>query len=289
MEKIMKTGTPPTVNQLIDMALEEDLGRGDITCRLTVPEGLPGMGRVIARQDMVVSGIDIFAAVMWRVDPTVEVLTLACDGTRVAKNEVIATVKGAVDSMLMAERVALNFLQRLSGTATLTRAFVDALPEGSNASLVDTRKTTPGMRWLERNAVRDGGGNNHRVDLAGGILIKENHVAAAGGVANAVRLCRKGAPHPLKVEVEVRTEAELDEALAAGADCIMLDNMTTDQMARCVREVKGRAILEASGGVSIETVAAIAATGVDIISVGAFTHSAPAADISFLIDGVAPL
>jgi nicotinate-nucleotide pyrophosphorylase (carboxylating) len=285
----MIPGTPPMVEQLIDMALEEDLGRGDITCRLTVPKSAVSSGRVIAKQALVVSGIHVFARVVKRVDPDTDVIIDIEDSTQAEPGAIIARVNGRVASMLMAERVALNFLQRLSGTATMTREFVDALPPDAKARLVDTRKTTPGMRWLERNAVLHGGGNNHRVDLAGGVLIKENHVAAAGGVARAVTLCRKNAPHPLRIEVEVRTEAELDEALEAGADCIMLDNMTPAQMAICVQKVNGRAILEASGGVSIETVAEIAATGVDIISVGAFTHSAPGADISFIIDGVRPV
>jgi len=285
----MKPGTPPTVSTLIDMALEEDIGRGDITCRLTVAQDLNATGHLIAKSNLVVSGIHVFAEVMKRVDSTLVVDIFVDDGQRVEKDALVAQVNGSVASMLMGERVALNFLQRLSGTATMTRAFMDALPENTTTSLVDTRKTTPGMRWLERNAVRDGGGNNHRVDLAGGVLIKENHIAAAGSVTRAVTLCKEGAPHPLKVEVEVRNEAELDEALAAGADIIMLDNMTVEQMAQAVKKVNGRAILEASGGVNLKTVAAIAATGVDIISVGGFTHSAPGADISFLIDGVKPV
>lgn len=184
----------------------------------------------------------------------------------------------------MAERVALNFLQRLCAVATLTKQYVDQLPRNSKTRITDTRKTTPGLRLLERDAVLHGGGCNHRVDLAGGVLIKENHIAAAGSVTRAVEQCLRGAPHPLKVEVEVRSEAELEEALTAGAQVVLLDNMTPDEIQRCVNIANHRAFLEASGGVTLDRVAQIAATGVDAISVGALTHSAPACDISFLLD-----
>lgn len=279
----MKTGTPPLVGQLIDIALEEDLGRGDVTTRLCVPEEARALGKVIAKADLVVSGLDVFAEVMARVDGETVVEEMLAEGTAVKKGAQLAVVKGRAASLLMAERVALNFLQRLCGTATVTRGFVDAVPEGCAVRLVDTRKTTPGMRHLERVAVLAGGGRNHRVDLGGGILIKENHIEAAGGVTQAVSRCKAEGPHPLKVEVEVTNETELKAALAAGADVVMLDNMTPDQMTECVKITAGRALLEASGGVSLDAVAVIARTGVDIISVGAFTHSAPSADISFLI------
>ncbi|MCK9523755.1 MAG: carboxylating nicotinate-nucleotide diphosphorylase [Proteobacteria bacterium] len=285
----MQPGTPPLVNQLIEMALEEDLGRGDITCRLTVPEDAHSQGHLIAKQSLVVSGIHVFAAVMRRVDPATRIHIEIGDGQSAQPGDIIARTDGRTASLLMAERVALNFLQRLSGTATLTRELVDALPPDATTRLVDTRKTTPGMRWLEREAVRHGGGHNHRVDLSGGVLIKENHAAAAGGVGRAIALCRQNAPHLLRIEAEVRNAAEFDEALLAGADCIMLDNMSPEQMAECVKKANKRVILEASGGVSRQTVADIAATGVDIISVGAITHSAPGADISFIIDGVTPV
>jgi nicotinate-nucleotide pyrophosphorylase (carboxylating) len=282
MDKILS----PLVEKIVDMALEEDVGRGDVTTRLTVPDGLETTGRIIAREDLVMSGGDLFAMIMQRVDPDIDVQIDVVDGQGAAVNDVLGVVKGPVASLLMGERVALNFLQRICGVATLTRRFVDRLPRGSTVRITDTRKTTPGLRLLERRAVLDGGGQSHRVDLAGGVLIKENHIVAAGSLAKAVRRCKQSAPHPLKVEVEVRNEAELNEALEAGADAILLDNMTVDELKRCAEKGNGRAFLEASGGVNLDNVALIAATGVDAISVGALTHSAPAADISFLLDTV---
>ncbi|MBN2714601.1 MAG: carboxylating nicotinate-nucleotide diphosphorylase [Deltaproteobacteria bacterium] len=280
----MTPGTPPLVGQIIDLALEEDLGRGDVTTRLCVPPNAKSEGRVIAKQDLVVCGLDIFEAVMKRVDPDTEIEIMVADGDRIEKGTLMAMAKGRTASLLMAERVALNFLQRICGTATMTRTFVDAIPENCSVRLVDTRKTTPGLRYLERAAVLVGGGNNHRVDLGGGILIKENHIRAAGSITAAVTNCKQQGPHPLRVEVEVTSQEEVNEALAAGADVIMLDNMSNPEMAQAVKLIGGRALVEASGGVNLQTVAGIARTGVDIISVGAFTHSAPAADISFLIN-----
>jgi nicotinate-nucleotide pyrophosphorylase (carboxylating) len=280
---------PPNVESIIKLAIEEDLGRGDVTSRLTVPRGARSRGRAIARSPLVVSGGDVFEAVMHGVDPGIRVDRVRADGERAAAGDVLLAVEGDTGSLLAAERVALNFLQRLCGVATLTRAFVDALPAGSRTRIADTRKTTPGLRFLEREAVRHGGGANHRADLAGGILIKENHAAAAGSVGEAVRLCRAGTPHPLRVEVEVRSRAELEEALAAGADAVLLDNMGPDELARCAGLARGRAVVEASGGVTLASLAAIAAAGVDVISVGGLTHSAPAADVSFLLDSVPPV
>ncbi len=277
---------PPMVHTLIDSAIEEDLGRGDITTRLTIDPNAKGSGRLVAKRPLVVSGLDVFARVCERVDPEVEVAPRIAAGGVAAAGDVLATARGPVASLLMAERVALNFFQRLCGVATLTRDFVERLPEGCPTRITDTRKTTPGMRYLERRAVIHGGGHNHRLDLSGGVLIKENHVAAAGGIAAAVTACRAGAPHPLRVEVEVRGLSELLEAIDAGADVVLLDNMTTAQVARCVQIVAGRLFVEASGGVSLDTVADLAAAGVDAISVGALTHSAPAADISFLLESV---
>lgn len=274
------------MHRIIELALEEDLGRGDVTTALAVPPGTVGVGRVVAREDLVVSGLEAFALVFEKTDPSVSVTPSAADGDRVGVGEVILLARGPLSSLLMGERVALNFLQRLSGVATLTRRFVDALPEGSRARIVDTRKTTPGMRALERMAVLHGGGFNHRVDLAGGVLIKENHVAAAGSIRAAVERCRAGAPHSLRVQVEVRDEDELREALTARADAVLLDNMGAKEVARCVEIVAGEAIVEASGGVSLATVEDLAGAGVDVISVGALTHSAPAADLSFLLEGV---
>jgi nicotinate-nucleotide pyrophosphorylase (carboxylating) len=271
--------------QLIDMALEEDAGRGDVTTRLAVPEGAVGSGRVVAKAEIVVAGLAVFEAVMHRVDERISIERCASDGARLHKGDVALRAKGPLSSILTAERTALNFLQHLSGVATLTRRLVDALPAGAKASIADTRKTTPGMRALERAAVLAGGGRNHRPDLAGGVLIKENHIAAAGSIEAAVSRCRAGAPHTLRIEIEVRDEGELERALAAGADIVMLDNMDAEQIRRCVALAANRVILEVSGGVSLENVAALAMAGVDVISVGAITHSAPAADLSFLLEG----
>lgn len=277
---------PPSVDQIIQTALEEDLGRGDITTRLTIPQNAKGNGRVIARQDMVVSGLSVFAKVNHFVDPSLALKLNTADGDNIKNGALIAEVSGAIASLLQAERVSLNFLQRLCGVSTLTRRFVDALPKNSKTKIADTRKTTPGLRFMERQAVLHGGGQNHRVDLAGGILIKENHIVAAGSIKEAVKKCLNGAPHPLLVEVEVQNITQLQEALDAGAQAVLLDNMTANEISKCVALVNGRAIVEASGGVNLKTLFAIAAAGVDVISVGALTHSAPAADISFLIDDV---
>jgi len=268
---------------MIDIALEEDLGRGDVTTRLCVPTDARATGRVLARTSLTASGMDVFAEVMRRVDEETSVTWHCREGDRVEAGSRMGEVAGRTASLLMGERVALNFLQRLCGTATMARRFADALPSGCAVRLTDTRKTTPGLRYLERRAVLAGGGTNHRVDLGGGVLIKENHIAAAGSISAAVGRRREQAPHPLRIEVEVTCDRELDEALAAGADIILLDNMTTDEIQRAVKKANGRALLEASGGVNLQTAADIARTGVSIISVGAFTHSAPAADISFLI------
>ncbi|HUT78638.1 MAG TPA: carboxylating nicotinate-nucleotide diphosphorylase [Polyangia bacterium] len=276
---------PPSVHALIDLALEEDAGRGDVTTRLCVPAGVHGSGSVSAKGGCVLSGLDVFAAVLERVDGETVCHAVAHDGDQVGAGGLVVEVEGRLSSLLVAERVALNFLQRLSGIATLTRRFVEALPAGSKARIVDTRKTTPGLRWFERRAVRHGGGGNHRADLAGGILIKENHVAAAGSIHVTVAACRAGAPHSLRVQVEVRDLAGLREALAAGADAVLLDNMTAGQVRECVEIAGGRVLVEASGGVELATVPALALAGVDVISVGALTHSAPAADLSFLVRG----
>jgi len=275
----------PSALKLIDLALDEDAGRGDVTTRLTVPADAIGEGRVIAKAEVVISGLAAFEAVMRRVDARIVVARRVSDGDAVERNTSILTAEGPLASLLLAERTALNFLQRLSGVATLTRRFVAALPPGSKAVISDTRKTTPGMRGLEKLAVLHGGGRNHRADLAGGVLIKENHIAAAGSIVAAIARCREGAPHSLRVEVEVRSEDDLRRAIDAGADAVLLDNMDPERIRRCAEIAGGRVVLEASGGVTLETVAAIAAAGVDVISVGALTHSAPAADLSFLLEG----
>ena len=267
---------------LVDLALTEDIGPGDITSLSTVAPGATAEGVMIAKQAGVISGIDVAAYVFERVDPEVIFIPKVANGTRVEAGQVIAALEGNARSVLAGERVALNLLQRLSGVATLTAEYVAAVA-GTNASIVDTRKTTPGLRALEKAAVRDGGGRNHRLGLSDGVLIKDNHLAAIGGadrVTRAIGLAKARAPHTAKVEVEVTTLAEAEEAAVAGADIIMLDNMSVAEMTEAVRIIAKRSLVEASGGVRLDTVGAIAATGVDIISVGALTHSAPALDIS---------
>ena len=263
---------------IVEAALAEDIGPGDITTALTVPEHAMSRAVISAREAGVIAGMDAAEMVFAAVDPIVRFERKVRDGERVASGERLAVVEGRSRSLLAGERVALNFLQRLSGIATATARFVD-LVAGTRAKITDTRKTTPGLRMLEKYAVRVGGGQNHRFGLHDGILIKDNHIAAAGGIRTAVEAAKKGAPHTLKVEVEVRTLDDLQEAMDAGADVVMLDNMDVEAMRRAVLMAGGRVVLEASGGVSEDTVAAVAATGVDIISIGALTHSVKALDI----------
>jgi len=274
----------PWIEKIIDFALEEDLGRGDVTTRLTVADELETVGRVFARQDLVMSGSEVWRKVVERVDAQVQTEIVVGDGEEASRGDLLMTASGKVASLLMAERVALNFLQRLCGVATVTRAYVKQIPVDCEVRIIDTRKTTPGLRFLERQAVLDGGGFNHRVDLSGGVLIKENHITAAGSVEMAIALCAAKAPHTLKIEVEVQTVEELQQALNAGVGAVLLDNMSLESMKRSVDLVAGRAYVEASGGVTLDRVEAIARTGVNGISIGALTHSAPAADITFLID-----
>lgn len=282
LETAADTQSHLVLDHLIDLALREDLAGGDVTSAAVVPEGTRARGTLLAKAPGVISGIEVAAAVFRRVDPDVAFTPLVTDGTRVEARTPIATVEGPARAILAAERVALNLLQRLSGVATLTARYLEAT-RGTRARIVDTRKTTPGLRVLEKAAVRHGGGHNHRFGLTDGILIKDNHLAAVGGpdrVAKAIARARDAAPHTLRVEVEVTTLDELRQALDAGADIVMLDNMDLEQMQQAVQLTYGRALLEASGGVTLETVPAIAATGIDLISVGALTHSAPALDIS---------
>jgi nicotinate-nucleotide pyrophosphorylase (carboxylating) len=269
----------PGLEEVVRRALEEDIGAGDITSRLVVPEEHRSRAVIVAKQDLVLAGVEAASAAFGLIDREVRQEWRHRDGDRVARGEAVCQLDGRSRSILAAERVALNFLQRLSGIATLTRRLNQAV-KPHKAVIVDTRKTTPGLRALEKAAVRAGGGANHRFGLADAILIKDNHIAAAGGVREAVLRARKGAPHLMKIEVEVSDLRGLKAALAAGAEVIMLDNMNVAAMAKAVRHVAGRVRLEASGGVSLDNVQAIAATGVDYISVGALTHSAPAADLS---------
>lgn len=278
--------------ELIDRAIAEDVGPGDWTTLWTVPEGAAACGRITAKAGGVVAGVALAAAVFHRLDPSLELRIERGDGAAVAPGDVVLTVRGGARAILTAERTALNFLQRLSGIATLTRRYVDAV-RGTGVRILDTRKTTPGWRLLEKAAVRAGGGCNHRVGLHDMVLIKDNHVAAAGGVARAVRRVREHGRPDVAVEVEVASRAQLEEALEAGVDRILLDNMGLEAMAEAVRAVhawsdatgRRRPTLEASGNVTLDRVRAIAETGVDDISVGALTHSAPALDLSLRTDG----
>ena len=272
---------PPAVERLIDLALDEDLGRGDATSEALVDAGARAGGAIVAKQALVLSGLDVAARVFERLE--CRATAQASDGDAVKKGALVMRVEGPARAVLGGERTALNFLQRLSGVATLTRAYADAVA-GTGAKVADTRKTTPGWRWLEKRAVRHGGGSNHRADLASGILIKDNHVALYG-VRGAVERARKTAAHSLRVEVEVTRIDQIDEALAARADVILLDNMTRDQITQSVAKIAKRAIVEVSGGVTLETIRSLAETGVDIISVGRLTHSAPAVDLSLELDG----
>jgi nicotinate-nucleotide pyrophosphorylase (carboxylating) len=271
----------PHVDRLIRTALEEDIGPGDVTTAATVAPGTLARAELVAKEDFLLAGIGVARRVFELLDEQVAFECLIEDGLAVKRGEVIAWLKGEAASLLQGERVALNLLQRLSGVATLTARFVEEIA-GTGATIVDTRKTTPGLRALEKYAVRIGGGGNHRMALYDGVLIKENHVAAAGGITTAITRARRQAPHTLKIEIEVRNLQEVAEALAAGADILLLDNMDLTQLRAAVEQVAGRAVTEASGGVNLETVRAIAETGVDLISVGALTHSYRSVDISML-------
>lgn len=275
----MDTAVRLQVLEIITRALAEDIGSGDITSDWTIPPDLHLKGDLVAKQVGVIAGLEVAALAFAAVDPGVQFTPLASDGDRVTRGTVVARVVGPARSILTAERTALNFLQRMSGIATDTRRFVDAVA-GTRAVILDTRKTCPGLRLLDKWAVRLGGGQNHRTGLYDMVLIKDNHIAAAGGITQAVRKARERVPRGILIEVEVKSLAELDEALALGVDRIMLDNMSLDDIREAVRRTQGRVKLEVSGGVTLSTVTKIAATGVDYISVGALTHSPQALDIS---------
>ena len=270
----------PQVERLVELALEEDLSLGDATSEATLDPAAAGEGEFLAKEDLVLAGTAVAARVLER-------LGASCrfergDGHLARSGEVVGTARGPIAALLAAERTALNFLQRLSGVATATRRCVEALEKaGAMARLLDTRKTTPGFRLLEKAAVRAGGGVNHRLSLGDGILIKDNHVAASGGVAEAVRRARARAGALLRIEVEVVDLAGLDAAIAAGADLVLLDNMDDAGIAEAVARASGRVRLEASGNMTLERLPRVAATGVDFVSMGAITHSARAVDLSF--------
>jgi nicotinate-nucleotide pyrophosphorylase (carboxylating) len=267
---------------LIDLAIAEDLGPGDITTEPIVGHGRSGTGVLVAKEPMVVAGLDVARAVFRRVDPAAVFTSRCADGERAESAATLAVVEGTLTGLLTGERTALNFLQRLSGVATLVRRYADAIA-GSGARLVDTRKTTPGWRTLEKYAVRMGGGQNHRMGLYDGVLIKDNHIAVAGGIAAAVKRVRRRVSHLTRIEVEVTSMEEVRQALSAGVEVIMLDNMNLDQVREAVSLIAGKALVEVSGNVTLENLPSLAFSGVDIISVGALTHSARAVDISMAI------
>lgn len=271
------------IDTIIASALAEDIHTGDITTTALLVESKQVSGFLKAKEELVVAGLDVAARVFATLDSATVFTPLVKDGDRVSSGTVIARMAGNAALLLQGERVALNLLQRMCGVATLTSRYVQAVA-GTKARIVDTRKTTPGLRVLEKYAVRVGGGINHRTGLYDGVLIKENHIVAAGGITEAVRRARAYIPHTLKIEIETENLDEVREAVAAGADIIMLDNMDTTTMKTAVELIAGRALVEASGGVNLQSVRAIAETGVDIISVGALTHSAPSMDISMLLE-----
>ncbi len=271
------------IERIVRTALEEDIGLGDITTEVTVAGDTIARAELVAKEDFTLAGIDVAAAVFKQLDPRVSFEKILTDGTHVRNGEVIAWIKGKATVLLQGERVALNLLQRMSAIASLTSRYVEEVA-GTKAVIVDTRKTVPGLRALDKYSVRMGGGRNHRIGLFDGVLIKENHVAAAGGIAAAITSAKEKLPHTLKIEVETRDLIEVQEALDAGADIIMLDNMSLEEMTKGVELIAGKALVEASGGVNLDRVHDIAVTGVDIISVGALTHSVTAADISMLFN-----
>ena len=274
----------PRIDTLIDLALEEDAAFGDVTSQSIFPAEHFSSAQITARQDMVICGLEIAKSVFLRLDPDLKISLEAKDGERVANGAVVMRAEGSTIALLTAERTALNFLQRLSGVATLSRRFADAAAQtGTGVRIVDTRKTTPGWRALEKYAVHCGGCFNHRSSLGEHVLIKENHIAAAGSLKNAVRLARESAPHCAKIEVETESLDDVRQALKAKAEVIMLDNMQPAEIEQAVALIDKAAIIEISGGIGLDTMADYAQAGVDIISVGALTHSAPAADFSMII------
>lgn len=272
----------PSVQRLLDLALEEDVGGGDVTTAAVIDESQEAEADIVAHERLVVCGLGIVEAVFMRFDWRARVRTKVADGDPVAPGTLVATVRGPASALLAGERTALNFLQHLSGVASLTQAFV-AAAGGAKLRVTDTRKTVPGMRALEKYAVRTGGGVNHRADLGSGILIKDNHIALCGSIRECVRRARAQAPHGLRISVEVDNMAQLDEAMEAGAEVILLDNFAVRDLGDAVKRVRERAprtILETSGGVTLDKMREISKTGVDVISIGALTHSARAVDLS---------
>jgi nicotinate-nucleotide pyrophosphorylase (carboxylating) len=270
------------IKKIIEATLAEDIGTGDITTQATVSRKKKGRAQAVAKDDFVIAGVDVFAETFQLLDKSIKIKKLINDGCRAKKGDVIVEVSGSLSNILQAERAALNLFQRMCGIATLTAKYVKAV-RGRKAKILDTRKTMPGLRVLDKMAVRIGGGCNHRTGLYDGVLIKDNHIEASGGITAAVKAQRKRLPHTLKIEVETKNIQEVKEALKCGVDIIMLDNMSVPAMKKAVDFVAGRALLEASGNVSLQRVSEIAATGVDLISIGELTHSVRAADISLKI------
>jgi len=270
---------PNILHGIVERALKEDLGSGDVTTRLLFPKAIKAEAVIRAKQEAILAGLPMAEAVFKKVDSKLKFKSLAQEGDRVQSGTEIAHIVGDGRSLLKGERVALNFLQRLSGIASLTAQFVEMV-RGTKATILDTRKTTPGLRELEKYAVRLGGGRNHRMNLSDGILIKDNHIALAGSLKRAVQMTHRKPPRGLKVEVEATNLKEVEDALSAKVDIILLDNMTIPQLKEAVSLINGRALTEVSGGVQLNIVREIAAAGVDFISIGALTHSASAVDLS---------
>jgi nicotinate-nucleotide pyrophosphorylase (carboxylating) len=274
---------PPLLDTLIDRFLDEDLASGDLTTEACVDASAQATGEAVARKPLVVCGAAVFRRVFERLDPSARFEALVDEGTSASTGAVIWRVRGRAQALLSGERTALNLTQRMSGVATASRRYADALPPGSTTRITDTRKTTPGLRALERYAVRTGGAHNHRDNLGSAVMIKDNHIVAAGSIALAISRARSRAPHTSRIEVEVASLAELDQALAARADIIMLDNFTLADVHEAVRRVRAlpvQPLLEVSGGITLERIPELASAGIDVISCGALTHSAPAADIA---------
>jgi nicotinate-nucleotide pyrophosphorylase (carboxylating) len=272
-------GNSKIVDRILENALDEDIGPGDLTTLAIVDPEITGKARLLAKEEVVLAGMEIFSRVFSLLDPGIEVDSKFHDGDLVRDGTYIAQVKGSMRGILSGERTALNLLQHLSGIATITRAYVEKT-NPAEVRVIDTRKTTPGLRLLEKYAVRVGGGSNHRFGLFDGILIKDNHIATAGSISRAVERVKANVPHTVRIEVEVTDTKGLEEAISAGADAVLLDNMSLKEMSSAVSIAGGRVLLEASGGVTLESIGEIAKTGVDLISVGAITHSARAVDIS---------
>lgn len=270
------------LDALIQLAFAEDIGPGDITTDSMVAGDIRGRGHVVAKQELVIAGLGVAETVFRTLEPEISFTSFFADGDQVKTGQTVLAVEGKLATLLTGERTALNFLQRLSGIATQTRSYVETVADFP-VRLVDTRKTTPGWRALEKYAVRMGGGHNHRMGLYDGVLIKDNHIAVAGGITAAVEKARKAVSHLVKIEVETTTLAEVDEALSTGVDIIMLDNMNLDQIREAVIRINKKALVEVSGGVTREKLKDLAATGVDLISIGALTHSAVAMDLSMRI------